>query len=175
MVWSTASRSPASGGTARRRRAWSTVRPAGTDAERPSIATRIIDGSSRSPPSARAIAVTVSHSSSHPGRVKRSLAGEAEGVRRRPRGESRGWWSSVERAGACSDDPHDIGEVQSVPNYHERQTASKLRLFTQRRAYGCRSNSQLCRQIPRVRLAGADLQRVPSLDKPESSKEVLMP
>jgi hypothetical protein len=109
-------------------RACATVRPAGSDLERPSSITVTEAPRSSSPPSARAIRVAVSHSSSHARRVSRSLPVVAGGVRRRPRVASRGWWSLVELVGARSNDPH-ASEVRSVPNYYKQQTAGKLHLL----------------------------------------------
>jgi hypothetical protein len=40
-----------------------------------------------------------------------------------------GWWSWVDPVGACSNDPHDSGEVRSAPNYYKQPTAGKLHLL----------------------------------------------
>ncbi|MDF2740544.1 MAG: hypothetical protein K0S88_1912 [Actinomycetia bacterium] len=112
-------------GTLRRRRASSTVRPAGSDLDRPSTITVTEGPRSSSPPSAKAINAAISHSSSHARRVSRSLPVEGEGVRKRPRG----WWSWVELVGACSNGPHDSGEVRSAPTYYKEQTPGKLHLL----------------------------------------------
>jgi hypothetical protein len=64
--------------------------------------------------------VAVSHSSSHARRVSRSLASEARAMPGWPRVASRGWWSWVELVGACSQRPHDSGEVRSVPKYYRQ-------------------------------------------------------
>jgi hypothetical protein len=50
---------------------------------------------------------------------------EGEGVRERPWG----WWSWVELVGACSNGPHDSGEVRSAPTYYKEQTPGKLHLL----------------------------------------------
>jgi hypothetical protein len=127
-LWSTASRSPAAWSPSRPR-ACSTVRPAGSDLDRPSTTAVTEDPRSSSPPSATAISVAVSRSSSHARRVSRSLASEGEGARRRPRVVPPGWWSWVDPVGACSNDPHDSGEVRSAPNYYKQATAGKLHLL----------------------------------------------
>jgi hypothetical protein len=80
-LWSTANRSPAMAGSSRRSRTCATVRPAGSDLERPSTIT-VTEASRRSSPSsATATSAAVSHSSSHARRVGRSLVGEGKGVR----------------------------------------------------------------------------------------------
>jgi hypothetical protein len=107
-------------------RACSTVRPAGSDLERPSTVTVTEAPRRSSPPSATAISVAVSHSSSHARRVSRSLVVEGEG---RPREAPRDWWSWVEFVGACSNDPH---EVRSAPSYYKQQTAGKLHVLRAR-------------------------------------------
>jgi hypothetical protein len=127
-LWSTASRFPAAG-SSRRPRACSTVRPAGSELDRPSTTTVTEDPRRSSPPSATAISMAVSHSTSHARRVSRSLASEGEGARRRPRVVPPGWWSWVDPVGACSNDPHDSGEVRSAPNYYKQPTAGKLHLL----------------------------------------------
>jgi hypothetical protein len=127
-LWSTASRSPAAE-CPRRSRACSTVRPAGNDLERPSTITVTEAPRSSSPPSATAIRAAISHSSSHARRVSRSLVVERKGVRKRPRGAPRDWWSWVELVGACSNGPHGSGEVRSAPKYYKERTAGKLHLL----------------------------------------------
>jgi len=123
-------------GSSRRSRTCATVRPAGSDLElkRPSTITVTEAPRRSSPPSAAAISVAVSQSSSHARRVGRSLAGEGEGVRCRPRGAPWGWWSWVELVGACSNDPHD-SEVRSGPTYYKERTAGKFYLLG--RQYRC--------------------------------------
>jgi hypothetical protein len=68
-----------------RRRAWATVRPAGTGSERPSTATGLAEPCSSSPASAAATAAASSHSSSHARGVSRSQADQGEGVPTRTR------------------------------------------------------------------------------------------
>jgi hypothetical protein len=119
-LWSTASRFPAAG-SSRRPRACATVRPAGSDLDWPSTSTVTQAPRSSSPPSAIAISVAVSHSSSHARRVSRSLPVEVRGVRRRPRSTSRGWWSWVELVGACSQRPHHSGWFDQHLNTMNRQ------------------------------------------------------
>ena len=81
---------PVMAGSSRRSRAWFTVKPAGTDLDRPSTSMVTEDPCRSSAPSIKAIRVAVSHSSSHARRVSRSLLGQVGGVRRRPRVAPRG-------------------------------------------------------------------------------------